>query len=178
MGLWQTLRRAYLHRAIIAAIKHVALPPHLREPGRGHAGADTHIVGQEDASPATRRRHVDLLDQLPSRIMAKTRDVAGRIIFARANVEAIERAVGLPLERDRFFRADMSNAGTIGNVAGIGLRALEQADPAAPVSAMLQVVCCESPADLPSAQPHPLVRDTGIDERLGSDDRPGAPRAI
>ena len=34
----------------------------------------------------------DLLDQLPSRIVAKASDVTGCVFFARANIEAIERS--------------------------------------------------------------------------------------
>ena len=37
----------------------------------------------------------------------------------------------------------MPNAGAIGNFTGIGLGALEQADPAAPVGAMLEVLACD-----------------------------------
>src|SRR5258708_27024058 len=105
--------------------------------------ARTPIVRQQDARPPHRCGHVDLLDKLPSRIVAKTGDVAAGILLAGTNVEAIERAVGLRLERDHLFRADTANAGAIGNVAGIGFRALEQADAAAPVGAMLELVFCK-----------------------------------
>jgi hypothetical protein len=102
----------------------------------------------------------------------------GRIILTGANVEAIERAVTLPLERHRFLRADMPDAGAIGNFTGIGFGSLEEADPAAPVSTMLEVLACESPADRPVPQRQHLVGGTGVDERLGADDRSGATGAI
>ena len=54
---------------------------------------DALVVGQQDARAAHRRRHVDLLHQLPARIVAKAGDVTGGIFFGVANVEAIERAV-------------------------------------------------------------------------------------
>ena len=47
-------------RAIISAVEHVNFPPHLREPGRRHVGADSPVVGQNDACPAYRRRDVVL----------------------------------------------------------------------------------------------------------------------
>src|SRR6202011_2878538 len=38
--LWQIERRSRFQHAIIAAIEHVSLPAHLREPGRRHVGTD------------------------------------------------------------------------------------------------------------------------------------------
>src|SRR6202040_1889412 len=113
----------------------------------------------------------DLLNELPAGIMTKASDVTGRIIFARANVEAIERAIALRLQRIRFLRADMANAGAIGDLAGIGFRALEGADAAAPVGAMLEVLLCEGPADRPVSERQHSVGDAGVDQRLGADDR-------
>ncbi len=104
--------------------------------------------------------------------------MAGRVILGIPNVEPIERAVGLRRECARFRHAQVPNAGAIGHLAGIGLRTLEQADPAAPVRAMLEPLACESPADGAVAQRHHLVGDAGIDQRLGADDRPGAAGAI
>ena len=54
--------------------------------------------------------------------MAETRNVTGGIIFAVADVEAIQRAARLRRQRSCFFRADMPNAGAIGDVAGFLLR--------------------------------------------------------
>jgi len=79
--------------------------------------------------------------------MAKALDVTGGVILGRAYVEAIERAVGLRLQRVRLFGAEMPDAGAIGDVAGIALRALESAGRAAPVGAMFEFLVCESPAD-------------------------------
>ena len=50
--------------------------------------------------------HVDLLHQLPPGIMTKAREVTGGIFFGVANVEAIERAVTLRLERGQLPRPD------------------------------------------------------------------------
>src|SRR5258708_20910684 len=110
--------------------------------------------------------------------MTKTGNVTGRIIFARANIEAIQRAVPLPLERHRLFDANMANAGAIGNFAGFCPRALERADLTAPVSTMLEVLACKSPADRPVSERQHLVGDAGVDQRLGADDRSGATGAI
>ena len=116
----------------------------MREPGRRHVGADTHVVGQHDARAAHRRRHVDLLDQLPTGIVAKAGDMTGGIFFFAADVEAIERAASLRLERRHFFQAETPNPGAIGDIAGIGLRPLERADLAAPVGAVLEVMPCQA----------------------------------
>ena len=48
----------------------------------------------------------------------------------------------------------MPNAGAIGDVARIGFRALEGADLAAPVGAVLEILLGERPADRPVAQRH------------------------
>jgi hypothetical protein len=72
----------------------------------------------------------------------------------------------------------MPNAGAKGHFAGIGFRALKESDAAAPVGAMLEIVFGDDPADRPVSQRHHLVGDAGIDERLGTDDRSGAPSAI
>ena len=72
----------------------------------------------------------------------------------------------------------MPDAGAIGDVAGLGLRALEQSDAAAPVGTMLEIPVCERPADRAVAQRHHLVGDAGVDQRLGADDRAGAAGAI
>ena len=72
----------------------------------------------------------------------------------------------------------MPNAGAIGDVAGVALRAVEHADVAAPVRAVFEFVLGESPADRAVSQRHYLVRNAGVDERLGADDRPGASGAI
>jgi hypothetical protein len=41
-------------------------------------------------------------------MVAKARDVTGRVFLLGANVEAIERAVALRVERPRLFDTDMS----------------------------------------------------------------------
>src|SRR3954452_8346580 len=105
IGLWQNLRRPYFERAAIAALEHVSFKAHLREPGRRHIGADAQVVGKKNARAAHRCGDVDLLDQLPARIMAKVFDVACGKFFGVANVEAIERAVALRLQRRCFLRA-------------------------------------------------------------------------
>src|SRR5260370_36490596 len=38
--LWPNLRRPRFQPAIIATLEHIGPPPHLREPGRSHVGAD------------------------------------------------------------------------------------------------------------------------------------------
>ena len=94
-----------MQRAVVPVIEHVGLPPHLREPGRRHVGTHGHVVGQQDACPAHRRGHIDFLDKLPARIMAEARKVSGGVIFARTNIEAIERAVALRLQREPDSKA-------------------------------------------------------------------------
>ena len=110
--------------------------------------------------------------------MTETWDVAGRIILSGTNVKTIERTVGLRLQRRHVLRTQMPNAGAIGNFARIGFRALKVADPAAPVRAMLEILSGERPADRPVSQRQHLVRDAGIDQRLGANDRSGATGAI
>src|SRR5260370_8164189 len=85
--LWQFRWRLDLQRAVIAAIEHVGFPPHLREPGRRHVGAHTHIVREQDARPAHRCGHVDLLDKLPSRLVAKTRAAPAALLLPPPNPE-------------------------------------------------------------------------------------------
>src|SRR6266581_782986 len=44
IGFWRDHRRPDFERAVIAAVEHIGLPAHLREPGCGHVGADAEIV--------------------------------------------------------------------------------------------------------------------------------------
>ena len=176
--LRQQRRRPRLQHAVIAAVEDIDLPAHLREPGCRHVGADAPIVGEQDARAAHRRRHVDLLDQLPAGIMAEACEVAGGVFLRIANIEAVERAVRLRLQRPGFARCQMPDAGTIGDGArpfpGVG----GDADLAAPVGAVFERVPRQSPADGAVAQRHHLVGNAGVDQRLGADDRAGAAGAI
>src|SRR5579864_6157091 len=92
IGLWRHLRRSGFERAVVTILQHINFESHLREPRRGHVGANTLIVGQKDARAAYGRGHIDLLNELTARIMAKARNVPRSIIFRRTNIEAIERA--------------------------------------------------------------------------------------
>ena len=104
--------------------------------------------------------------------------MTGGVFFLRADVEAVQRAAGLRLQRLHLLHADVPDTGAVGNVARIGFRALEGADLAAPVGAVLEVLASQGPADRPVAQRHHPVGDAGIDQRLGADDRAGAAGAI
>ena len=78
--------------------------------------------------------------------------MTGRVFLRLAHVEAIERAIGLCDQRGHLVRADMADAGAIGDVAGIGRSALERPDRTAPVSAMGERVPRQRPADRAVAQ--------------------------
>ena len=105
---------------------------------------------QHDARAAHGRRHVDLLHQLSARVMAKARDVAGCVFGLVANVEAVERPVcAASAVPDSFFHADAPNTGAIGDVAGIGVGALERPDRAAPLRRRVRASCL--------ASVHPMV---------------------
>ncbi len=171
-------RRSDFKGAVMATVEHEHFPAHLRQPRPSHVGADSFIVRQHDASAAHGRGHVDLLDQLPAGIMAKAAEMAGAVFRLVADVEAIERAIGLRLQDSHFRHADMPDAGPIGDVARIDFRALERADLAALARAVFELPARQRPADGAVAQRHHLVGNTGIDQRLGADDRAGAAGAI
>src|SRR5882757_9365480 len=57
IGSWQNFRRPCFQRAVVAAIEHAGFKTHLCEPGRGHVGADAHVVGQKNPRAAHRCGH-------------------------------------------------------------------------------------------------------------------------
>ena len=75
--------------------------------------------------------------------------------------------------RDVAYRAGVRH---IGRAEMTVLQA--QADRTAPDGTMFEILLCQCPADGAVAQRHHLVGNTGINQRLGADDRAGAPRTI
>jgi len=120
-GLFST-RDHSRHRAI-------GLPPPLREQ-EASCRRETHIVRQQNATPrATAPNPVPQCrfpEQAARRDNGESGDVTWPIIFARANVEAVERAVAFcALSAFASSIDDMPNAGAIGDFPGIGFRPFE-----------------------------------------------------
>src|SRR5438067_13847288 len=100
--------------------------------------------------------------------MAKACEMAGGVFLFRAHIEAIERTIGLRLQRRHLRKTDVADAGAIGAVARIGLTARDGADLAAPVGAMLEILLGQSPSDRSVAQRQYLVGYAGICQLLGA----------
>ena len=104
--------------------------------------------------------------------------MTGGIFRLVAHVEAIERAMCIGLERGHLARAEMPDAGAIGDVARIVHGALEQADAAAARRAVFEVMPGERPAHRAVAQRAHLVGQARIDQGLRADDRTRAAGAV
>ncbi len=95
-----------------------------------------------------------------------------------ANVEAIERALCIRLQRGGLAQVQVPDAGAVGDVAGSFIRAFERTDIAVPVGAVLERLVGQRPANGAITKRHNLVGYSGIDQRLRADDRSGPSGAI
>jgi len=174
-------RSALQARIAHTADQHGNLPSHLREPGRRHVRPRAVVIGDHDPGASDRREYVGLLDQLPTRRRAKSRQMTCLVLFGGAHVESVQRALRVKLPASQRPAIDPGDARKVREAAGgsgslcrrVVADVTESFRPA-----MIQREAGEGPSNRAVAQCSHPIGDRGVHERLRSDDAAGPAGAI